>query len=148
MRSDTARVSCGSGLLVRLRDSASGAWFRYLLSHSVVKLYPISLAFIRYNLGFSISSRQLLLWMGMSGCWSVMTWKCCRPARNILHLDITHVTANNSSSMMAKRDSVSQRNHEPACTGRHVSSCFCSSTKPSPCLLASVHNRVGLVRSK
>ena len=62
LRSDSAKISCGSGLLVGLQDSVSGAWFRDPLSHSVVKLYLMG---FRCILRFSISSRRWLLRMGM-----------------------------------------------------------------------------------
>ena len=85
----------------------------------------------------------------MSGLWSVITWKCGKPAKNMLHFRIAQERASNSSSMMAYRDSVSVRKREPAWMSVQVSlPVFCCRTKPRPCLLASVHRRVGLLASK
>ena len=85
----------------------------------------------------------------MRGLWSVITWKCCKPDRNILHFITDHVTARSSSSMTAYLDSVGVRKRDPACTRVHcpVSDC-CWRTNPTPCLLASVHNWVGFAISK
>ena len=74
--------------------------------------------------------------------------KCGKPARNILHLMIAHVTASSSSSMTAYRVSASDRNLDPAWIRTQLSSCFCCRTNPSPCRLASVHRRVALLGSK
>ena len=85
----------------------------------------------------------------MSGLWSVITLKCGRPARNILHFRVAQVTASSSSSMTAYRDSGSVRKRDPAWIRVQVlSAVFCCRTKPRPCLLASVHRRVGLLASK
>ena len=50
----------------------------------------------------------------MSGLWSVITLKCGRPARNVLHFRVAQVTASSSSSMTAYRDSGSVRKRYPA----------------------------------
>ena len=61
---------------------------------------------------------------------------------------MAHDTANNSSSMMAYRDSVSEMNRDPAWMSTQLSPTFCWRTNPSPWRLASVHNLVGLFGSK
>ena len=61
---------------------------------------------------------------------------------------MAHDTASSSNSIIAHRDSASDRNLEPACIRDHVSPVFCWRTNPRPCRLASVHRRVGLVGSK
>ena len=77
-----------------------------------------------------------------------MTMVKCMPARNMWHLLMAHETANSSSSMIAYRDSASERNRDPAWTMSQASACCCWRMKPSPCRLASVHRRVGLVGSE
>jgi hypothetical protein len=77
--------ACGQGpiLYILLRqhfiwqtgylDRASGAWFKVPLTHSVVKLYGITRVFSLCRRGFSISLRQWVLRMEISGWWSVKT---------------------------------------------------------------------------
>ena len=50
--------------------------------------------------------------------------------------------------MVAYRDSASERNRDPACTRVQSSTDFCWRMNPTPCLLASVVKRVGLVMLK
>ena len=71
-----------------------------------------------------------------------------QPSQENITLIIAHDTANNSSSIIAYLVSGSDKKREPACTNTHVSSNFCWGTKPSPCRLASVQIRVGLLGSK
>ena len=78
-----------------------------------------------------------------------MTLKCGKPARNILHFMMAQEIASSSSSMTAYRDSASVRKRDPAWMRAQVSSSvFCCKMNPRPCLLASVHRRVGLLASK
>ncbi len=57
-------------------------------------------------------------------------------------------TANNSSSMMAYCDSVSETKFDPAWMSAQSSPVFCWRTNPRPWQLVSVHNLVGLLGSK
>ena len=75
-------------------------------------------------------------------------WKCCNPAKERRHFAIAQETASIFNSIMAYLVSTSDKKREPAWMRVHCSAVFCCSTKPSPCLLASVHKRVGLLMSK
>ena len=103
--------------------------------------------FSRWSRGFSISSKWWLLRVGINGWWSVNTVNWGRPARNILHLVIAHVTASNSTSMMAYQDSESDGNREPAFISAHLSPWHCWRMNPRPCVLASVLKRVDFLWS-
>ena len=61
---------------------------------------------------------------------------------------LAHNAASSSSSIIAYRDSASDRNREPAWMRDQVSPVCCCRTNPIPCRLVSVHRRVGLVGSK
>ena len=74
MKCSSASMSLCDGSDTGFLDSALGALLLLPLSHSAVKLYPMSL-------GFSISSSLWLFSMGISGLWSVMTRKYCNPAK-------------------------------------------------------------------
>ena len=143
-----ASASCVWGSFTGWCDRASGASFLDPLSHCVVKLHTIKRIFNHWSLGFSSSSKWWLFRMGISGLWSVIMVKCCRPVKNILHLEIVQQKANISSSMTAYLDSVSVRKREPAWIRFHVPAVFCCSMKPRPWWLASVGKRVGLLISK
>ena len=114
----------------------------------MVKWYPIKRDLRRCNLGFSTSSRRCVLRIGISGLWSVVTRKCCRPAKNTLHLVTAQQTASISNSITAYHVSASDKNRDPAWTRFHSSPVFCYRINPRLCLLASMLNLVGLVMSK
>ena len=61
---------------------------------------------------------------------------------------MAHATASSSNSIVAYRDSASDKNLDPAWTKDQLSPCCCWRMYPSPCRLASVLRRVGLVMSK
>jgi len=104
---------------------------------------------LRYcSRGFSISSRRCVFKIDSKGLWSVMTWKCCNPAKNSWHFVIAQVIASISSSITAYLVSASDRKCEPAWIRVHFSPVCCCNMKPGPCLLASVQRRVGLLMSK
>ena len=87
----SASVSAFSESNSGLRESASEASFFLPFIHSAVKMYAISLVLNLCKHGFSISSRWWLLMIGISGLWSVMTEKCCKPAKKVaLHYSPTY----------------------------------------------------------
>lgn len=59
----------------------------------------------------------------MSGWWSVTIVKCGKPTKNNLHLIIAHDTTNNSSSMIAYRDCISEKSR-PSLDEGPVVVCF------------------------
>ena len=101
MKPSSASMSLCDGSNTGFLDSASGALLLLPLSHSVVKLYPMSLVHSLYKRRFSISPSLWLFSMRISGLWAVITWKHCNPTKNVWHLMIAHQTASISSSMMA-----------------------------------------------
>ena len=142
----SASVSAFSESNSGLHKSTLGASFFLPFIYSAVKLYAISLVLSLCRCGFSISFRQQLLMIGISGLWSVMMGKCCKPARKRLHFITAHHTASISNSIVAYLDSLSVRKREPAWMRFHVVPLIsCCKMKPSPYRLASMHKRVGLL---
>ena len=75
--------------------------------------------------GFSISSRWQLLMIGISGLWSVMTEKCCKPTKKSMHFITAQHIASISNSIMAYQNSASVRKWEPAWISFHVVPLLC-----------------------
>ena len=141
--SNSASVSSFVGSVMGFRNWASSPLLRLPFTHWVVKLKAIKRDYSRWSLRFSISSRCQLLSIGTSRLWSVRMWKCLNPSKNTLHFATAHTTASSFSFIVAYHDSASERNREV-----QSSTDFCWRINPSPCLLASVVKRVGLVLLK